>query len=1333
MANIEKFLFQVDANTKQASDSLNGIIRLMNTIEKLNGKGVDNFYTTNQKDMDKAMRSMADLVEGYEDFNGVIEELIANQEKLAKTPMPKMPVTPRKLKEGATEEQRKEYETRKKNSDQAKKKWAEERKQAVEARRTAERNISLLRQQQQIVKKGYKDTQLNYRHLASMEMNASKNFKPHFKLANARYNFSQDPAEAKKQLENTLKETQQPIPEQMVKQQIKDVNNLLRRGKTLSRRAQAAGYMSTMEAASFYKDVRTAKGFRDATNGDIAENKRYMVSRGQQRSILAEQVDTLKATEGNDQNLRDIRVEKEEEIRLIEKELEARAELDRVLEDTADKMARYFSQVVGDGKTTTEVKPERGTMKGMMYERAPAIGLALTNAAYDNMTAMFRRGVSPAKTMRPDEVMIGQMTNTPGDRWRGDIRGVAMQEGITDKLGFTGQEMLGMESNYLTNHGYKGMKDLNAAMTNQAQFARVNGISAEETSSFFQPLYQSGAVNGAQTKQIKDAFVGAIHSSGMAGREKDQLAALDAIVSSVSAGKNLSNTQLMNVMGIQSLFAQAGDRSVQGADGGQFLANLNQGIKKGVDNPMLRLVYGQGTKYRGLAGRWDLTKQMEKGISDPENLKVIGNLATQYGKTLYGQDDEKAQNASAYAFIRDSLGVDVSTNQVEALMKLYRSGSFDQKSIDKALKEDKATGGKLSDKKAASYKDSQASRDNQYEAITAKLSTQLNELISKLKNLTNAIGKIDNMIGQTSGAFSYVIPALYGVGSAALMLAAFYGRAVALPFAVGQLVRGRNAGSMTSSGPPRSGGGFPGGRFNPLNWWRGRRGGGGGSAAALDYDPRMMGPQNFPPGENPYVNNETTAARQGSGFRPFGFINSARNGIRNMIPMNEGARSVLNGTAGETSGLARGLGTMSKVLGKIFFPLALLSGGASIADAPSDKKMEATGSVVGGLAGAWAGAEAGAAGGAAIGGGIGALFGGVGAVPGAAIGGFIGGIGGAIGGGFLGGKTGGALGSTFDPKKAEAAMIDPNQQSQISGQGAVTGEGQQLAQTDKQTTDRKYQTEVRRASNIGYEKENINRYVTILDRVTQLLTTARAQNGIIGNSNGLGGQNTLAGVGGNPITVGNGNVSGGVGSVGASNNAGKLWNYFKSQGLSDGATAGILGNLEQESNLDPNKPGGGLAQWQGSRWTALQKFSKDKGLDPNSLDAQMQFLMKELNSGSYGSVAKMNGMTPAQAALYFSNNFEKPGIPMNDKRQGYANGFYGQYHGSAAQNTYNGAGSTLLSAQPAINSVITVNVKPDQSVSAQVNNSKEMQNTAKYIQNAVYGGLNYYAKEMTRV
>ena len=52
--------------------------------------------------------------------------------------------------------------------------------------------------------------------------------------------------------------------------------------------------------------------------------------------------------------------------------------------------------------------------------------------------------------------------------------------------------------------------------------------------------------------------------------------------------------------------------------------------------------------------------------------------------------------------------------------------------------------------------------------------------------------------------------------------------------------------------------------------------------------------------------------------------------------------------------------------------------------------------------------------------------------------------------------------------------------------------------------------------------------------------------------------------------------------------------------------AGILGNLQHESGLDPNVVGDngtsfGLAQWHSDRWNALKNFAAKNGTDPGDV------------------------------------------------------------------------------------------------------------------------------------
>jgi hypothetical protein len=119
-------------------------------------------------------------------------------------------------------------------------------------------------------------------------------------------------------------------------------------------------------------------------------------------------------------------------------------------------------------------------------------------------------------------------------------------------------------------------------------------------------------------------------------------------------------------------------------------------------------------------------------------------------------------------------------------------------------------------------------------------------------------------------------------------------------------------------------------------------------------------------------------------------------------------------------------------------------------------------------------------------------------------------------------------------------------------------------------------------------------------------------------------------------------------ATGVGPNAVSIRNYLQSQGLSKIAAAGVVGNLQQESSLNPNAPGGGLAQWQAPR-----------GPKDWSLSGQLTYLINELKTSYSGLFSQLNAATsPSQAATLFSDQYERPGIPMLGNRIAYANAAY---------------------------------------------------------------------------
>ena len=110
----------------------------------------------------------------------------------------------------------------------------------------------------------------------------------------------------------------------------------------------------------------------------------------------------------------------------------------------------------------------------------------------------------------------------------------------------------------------------------------------------------------------------------------------------------------------------------------------------------------------------------------------------------------------------------------------------------------------------------------------------------------------------------------------------------------------------------------------------------------------------------------------------------------------------------------------------------------------------------------------------------------------------------------------------------------------------------------------------------------------------------------------------------------------------------EIVNYLiNSKGYSPHIAAGIAGNLEQESSLDPtaiNQKSGamGLGQWLGPRKTALQDFAMNQGTAPTDPYVQLDFLDHELNTTESNAMAKLLlTKSPAEAATVFSNHYER--------------------------------------------------------------------------------------------
>jgi MYXO-CTERM domain-containing protein len=136
------------------------------------------------------------------------------------------------------------------------------------------------------------------------------------------------------------------------------------------------------------------------------------------------------------------------------------------------------------------------------------------------------------------------------------------------------------------------------------------------------------------------------------------------------------------------------------------------------------------------------------------------------------------------------------------------------------------------------------------------------------------------------------------------------------------------------------------------------------------------------------------------------------------------------------------------------------------------------------------------------------------------------------------------------------------------------------------------------------------------------------------------------------------------------------YDFFLGKGLTNFQAAGIVGNLDQESGIDPGAvqaggPGRGIAQWSvGGRWDTdandnVLAYATKEGEASSSLTLQLEFIWYELQTFSgYGLGALQASTNVTDATVDFETDFEGCGECDQSTRISYAESVLAAY-GSA--------------------------------------------------------------------
>lgn len=210
------------------------------------------------------------------------------------------------------------------------------------------------------------------------------------------------------------------------------------------------------------------------------------------------------------------------------------------------------------------------------------------------------------------------------------------------------------------------------------------------------------------------------------------------------------------------------------------------------------------------------------------------------------------------------------------------------------------------------------------------------------------------------------------------------------------------------------------------------------------------------------------------------------------------------------------------------------------------------------------------------------------------------------------------------------------------------------------------------------------------------------------NRRGGGGGSDMGASGGDYPTDTSSSSGGDISGSGISKAVKIAKRLQKDLGISAAAAAGIVGNLMLESGLQPDnvengkgfkdgainnippgtqRVGYGWGQWTNDRLEKFRRFLKARGADgrPATDEDNYAYLLHELRTSEpiKGHWKGWQGPNipeddPSKAATWFMMNWERPGVPHQDKRQKYAKSIFTQMKSGASDQISSPSPSTAV-------------------------------------------------------
>jgi hypothetical protein len=194
-------------------------------------------------------------------------------------------------------------------------------------------------------------------------------------------------------------------------------------------------------------------------------------------------------------------------------------------------------------------------------------------------------------------------------------------EQLARNTSHTMSESAQVASTYETIGGVTNTKNSLADVDAFQKFGRAYAVDANQLASVAGNMNKIGATNEGEQQKFAGMIAESIKQQNMSGRESELIESTNQLAQSVASAKTtVNNSDLTGIMAMQNMFGEMSPQ-LRGSQGANVLSSMNSNIQN-ADNGM-QILLGRNSEFTGPEGMLSLRRQMEKGISDPQNLARI--------------------------------------------------------------------------------------------------------------------------------------------------------------------------------------------------------------------------------------------------------------------------------------------------------------------------------------------------------------------------------------------------------------------------------------------------------------------------------------------------------------------------------------------------------------------------------------------------------------------------------------------------------------------------------------------------------------------------------------